>query len=67
MGFAVLAAAGAAAAALGALFYLQGTSVVGPRASFMYASPDWAAWGAWIAAGGLAASAAGAALWMRRR
>ena len=30
---------------LGLIFHLQGQSVVGPESSFMYANPDWVAYG----------------------
>lgn len=64
---AALAAGGAAAACLGALFALQGRGLAGPASSFMYEDPWWAAAGPWIAAAGAAAACAGAAWAARRR
>lgn len=55
----ILVLAGAAAAALGALFHLQGRSLAGPEQSFMYASPEWEVNGLLIVAAGAAAIVAG--------
>ena len=33
----------------GIVFHLQGQSIVGPESSFMYANPDWLAYGIGIA------------------
>lgn len=60
-----LVLAGAAVAALGLLFHMQGRGVVGPEYSFMYSSPDWIQHGTWIAAAGAAMICAG--LLLRRR
>ena len=57
--------AGAAVAALGLLFHMQGRGVVGPEQSFMYNSPDWLQYGILLAAAG--ATMAGAGLFLRRR
>ena len=32
----------------GAVFFLQGHSVVGPKSSFMYSNPQWVINGQWI-------------------
>lgn len=57
--------AGAAVAALGLLFHMQGRGMVGPEQSFMYSSPDWIQYGTWIATAGAAMICAG--LLLRRR
>lgn len=57
--------AGAAIAAFGLLFHLQGRGAVGPEASFMYNSPDWFVYGIWILGAGAAVSGAGALLRFR--
>ena len=59
--------AGAAIAAFGLLFHLQGRGVVGPESSFMYSSPDWLGYGVWIIAAGAAVSGAGVLLRLRSR
>ncbi|RNJ77213.1 MAG: hypothetical protein EB829_06980 [Nitrosopumilus sp. H8] len=46
--------AGSAVVALGAVFHLQGRSLVGPESSFMYSNPDWVIHGALIALAGAA-------------
>jgi MYXO-CTERM domain-containing protein len=61
----ILMLAGAAVAALGLLFHMQGRGVVGPEQSFMYSSPDWLQYGIWIAAAGVVM--VGAGLLLRRR
>ena len=61
----ILMLAGAAVAALGLLFHMQGRGVVGPEQSFMYSSPDWLQYGIWIAAVGIAM--VGSGLLLRRR
>lgn len=66
-GWLALAAGGAAAAASGALFSLQGRGAAGPESSFMYADPWWAGAGLWIAAAGAAAACAAAARLLRGR
>jgi len=43
----------------GMLFYLQGNSIVGPTASFMYSNPKWILNGQWIAVSGILVLAAG--------
>ena len=53
-----IAVAGIIAIVSGAVFHLQGQGVVGPQSSFMYASPQWADYGLYIAIAGLAAVAA---------
>ena len=45
-------AGGAALCAAGIVFHLQGLALVGPEHSFMYASPDWEAYGLQIASAG---------------
>ena len=40
---------GALVLASGVIFFLQGNSVVGPTSSFMYSSPEWVAYGEYIA------------------
>jgi uncharacterized membrane protein len=37
----------------GIIFHLQGQSVIGPEASFMYSNPDWITYGIQIAVIGL--------------
>ena len=62
MGWAnALAVAGAITAVLGAVFHLQGLSVLGPESSFMHASPEWATYGMQILVAGAATACAGAA------
>lgn len=43
----------------GAIFYLQGNSIVGPTTSFMYSNPKWIVNGQWIAVSGGLILAAG--------
>lgn len=44
---------------LGIVFYLQGSSVVGPESSFMYSNPEWIKNGQWIAISGIIILSAG--------
>ena len=39
---------------LGAIFHLQGQSVVGPESSFIYANPEWITYGMQIMFAGIA-------------
>ena len=43
----------------GIVFYLQGSSVVGPESSFMYSNPEWIKNGQWIAISGIIILSAG--------
>ena len=46
----------------GLIFELQGQSIVGPEASFMYANPDWITYGIQIMIGGIIVMGIGSAL-----
>ena len=46
----------------GLIFQLQGQSIVGPEASFMYANPDWITYGIQIMIGGIIVMGIGSAL-----
>ena len=61
-----VAAVGAAMSVLGAIFYLQGQSVVGPQSSFMYANPEWITHGLEILGVGAAIFALGIMLAIKR-
>ena len=37
----------------GIIFFLQGSSIVGPKSSFMYSNPQWIINGQWIAISGI--------------
>lgn len=41
----ILTIAGIVIIAMGAIFHLQGQSVVGPESSFMYSNPEWVTYG----------------------
>ena len=43
----------------GAIFFLQGHSVVGPKSSFMYSNPQWVINGQWIIIAGIIILAVG--------
>ena len=59
--------AGAAVAAFGLLFHMQGRGVVGPEQSFMYASPEWFGYGLWLLLVGAAMAGTGVFAWLRSR
>ena len=40
-----LIVAGSVVLVFGAIFHLQGQSIVGPETSFMYANPEWVTYG----------------------
>ena len=46
-------------AIFGIVFFLQGQSLVGPKSSFMYSSPQWIINGQWIAIIGIIILGAG--------
>ncbi len=54
-----LVVVGAIIAVLGAIFHLQGQSVLGPESSFMHANPEWITYGIWIFVAGLSIACAG--------
>ena len=61
-----VAVIGAAMSVLGVIFYLQGQSVVGPQSSFMYSNPEWVTHGLEILGVGMAVSALGIMLAIKR-
>ena len=62
----VLLVMGILVISFGALFYLQGNSIVGPTSSFMYSNPKWIVNGQWIAVSGVLILAAGLGISLRR-
>ena len=54
--------AGAAVAAFGLLFHMQGRGMVGPEQSFMHNSPDWFGYGVWMLVAGVVVAGTGAFL-----
>lgn len=50
----ILSIIGTIVTILGAIFHLQGQSVVGPESSFMYANPEWITYGIQIVFVGIA-------------
>ncbi|MCV0373100.1 MAG: hypothetical protein K5793_06055 [Nitrosarchaeum sp.] len=62
----IVAIGGAVISVLGAIFYLQGQSVVGPQSSFMYSNPEWTTHGFQILVAGAVMSALGITLALKR-
>ena len=55
----VIVGSGLVILVLGAIFHLQGQSIVGPETSFMYANPEWVSYGIQIVITGLIIVGAG--------
>jgi hypothetical protein len=49
----ILSIAGTIILILGAIFHLQGKSIVGPESSFMYSNPEWITYGIQIVITGI--------------
>ena len=56
---------GAVVTDFGALFFMQGNSIVGPTTSFMYSNPRWVVNGEWIAISGVIILALGLGISLR--
>ena len=62
----LLTGIGVIVAAFGILFFLQGNSIVGPHASFMYSNPRWIVNGEIISVAGVGITAFGIGISLRR-
>ncbi len=63
----ILVVGGGFVVLFGSVFHLQGLSIVGPEASFMYSNPNWVTYGFQMIVLGVVAICAGLAIWLKIR